>query len=379
MKSNDCYPVSEREALLVLNAVGHLGQQRVSRLTEHFGSAANALQAAEKELAASQILSSEIVSRLVNFSRDEFLKTERELLKKFQVIVLTLADDDYPKLLKEIPDAPVVLYARGDIDVLNSPCIAVVGPRLASLYGLSVAEKFSSQLAESGITIVSGLAKGVDTSAHRGALKAKGKTIAVLGCGLAEMYPAENEKLSREIVRNGAVVSEFPMTMPPIKYNFPQRNRIISGLSLGVIIAEASHKSGALITSRFALEQGREVFAVPGKVDNPNAAGVNNLIKQGAKLIMSVEDVLEELIVQLKPYTLNPVPAETQTPAAVKNLTEEEREVSLCLGKQPSHIDQIAHHCGRSMDWLGSKLLSLELKGIVKQLPGKFFILTTNV
>ena len=262
---------------------------------------------------------------------------------------------------------------------MNSPSIAVVGPRLASMYGLSVAEKFSSQLSEAGITIVSGLAKGVDTSAHRGALKAKGKTVAVLGCGLAEMYPPENARLAQEIAQNGAVVSEFPMTMPPIKYNFPQRNRIISGLSLGVIVAEASHKSGALITSRFALEQGREVFAVPGKVDNPNAAGVNNLIKQGAKLIMSVEDVLEELVVHLKPYTMKSVPTEAEAPAALKSLTEEEREVSLCLGKQPSHIDQIASACGRSMDWLGSKLLSLELKGIVKQLPGKFFKLTTSV
>src|SRR3989338_5714999 len=169
MRSNDCYPLSEKEALLVLNAVGHLGQERVSRLIEYFGSAADVLQAAGKELIASQILSPEIVSRLVSFSRGEFLKNERELLKKFQVDVLTLADDDYPRLLKEIPDAPVVLYVRGDKYVLNSPCIAVVGPRLASLYGLSVAEKFSSQLAESGITIVSGLAKGVDASAHRGA------------------------------------------------------------------------------------------------------------------------------------------------------------------------------------------------------------------
>lgn len=378
MRSNECYQVSEREALLVLNAVGHLGQERVRQLVEYFGSAARALQVDEKELGAAGILSPEMTAKLASFAWKEFLKTEKSLLEKYGVEVLTLMDADYPDLLKEIPDAPIVLYVRGDKYILNSPSIAVVGPRLASMYGLSVAEKFSTELAEAGIAIVSGLAKGVDTSAHRGALKAKGKTVAVLGCGLLEMYPPENESLAREIVKNGAIVSEFPMTMPPLKYNFPQRNRIISGLSLGVIVAEASYKSGALITSRFALEQGREVFAVPGKVDNPNAAGVNNLIKQGAKLIMSVEDVLEELVVHLKPYTLKPAPTEA-APAAIKNLTEEERQVSLCLGKQPSHIDQIAAACGRSMDWIGSKLLSLELKGIVKQLPGKFFTLTRSV
>ena len=291
--------------------------------------------------------------------------------------MMTFQDNHYPENLKAIPDAPVLLYIKGEIKKENNLAIAMVGSRRASFYGLSIAEKLAGQLSELGITIISGMAKGIDAIAHKGALKAKGSTIAVLGNGLSKVYPPENKKLFDEIINSGAVISEFPMTTPPAAYNFPRRNRIISGLSLGVVVVEASNKSGALITSRFALEQGREVFAVPGKVDSPNSQGVHNLIKQGAKLVSNVEDILEEISPQLKHHMKTEhreLARRTSTRVLPNNLSDDELSIYKQIQDDAMHIDEVANQCGFSVPQTMNALLKLELKHLIKQLPGKLFV-----
>lgn len=367
--------MTELECLLVLNAVPGLGNARIKGLLEVFGSAGKVLSANAKELAAKNIIPRLVLGSIGHFDADQHLKKEFELIKKHDVKVVAMNDADYPESLKEIPDAPVLLYVKGSVKKDNLG-IAVVGSRRASLYGVAMAEKIAIGLAELGVTIVSGMARGVDTAAHRGALKAKGTTIAVLGSGLAHVYPPENKKLFEEIVANGAVISEFSMDTLPLAYNFPRRNRIISGLALGVVVVEASNKSGALITSRFALEQGKEVFAVPGKIDNPNAQGVHNLIKQGAKLISGVEDIIEELKPQFKHYLKEKtVCAESSSGAGVTdNLSDEENILYRQLNSEAVHVDTLVQSSGFSASRAMNVLLKLELRHLVKQLPGKLFV-----
>ncbi|OGX27764.1 MAG: DNA protecting protein DprA [Omnitrophica WOR_2 bacterium RIFCSPHIGHO2_02_FULL_48_11] len=367
--------MNEIDALLILNAIPGLGPNRLKKLLQQFGSAGKIFTSGVRELTAEGVISAGVAENILSFAKEDYLRQEYVLLKKHNVKIVTHSEGDYPKNLKEIPGAPLVLYVKGVLKPEQILAVGMVGSRQASVYGSSTAEKFATELSELGITIVSGLAKGIDTAAHRGALRAKGATLAVLGCGLAQIYPKENIRLAEEIIVRGALISEFGMTMPPLAQNFPQRNRIISGLSLGIIVVEASAKSGALITSNFALEQGREVFAVPGKIDNPNAIGVNNLIKQGAKLVSGVQDVLEELAPQLKLFlseNKNSVPQEHAAPAVP--LTEQEKTIYDHLTGIPAHVDQIAEQCGHSMRQIMSILLQLELKGLVKQLPGKLFI-----
>ncbi len=367
--------MNETDALLILNAIPGLGPNRLKKLLERFGAADRILFSSVRELTAEQIISVNIAENILAFAKGDYLRSEYALLKRHNVHVVTYQHADYPKSLKEIPSAPLVLYVKGALKPEYKLAVGMVGARQASMYGLSIAEKFARELSELGITVVSGLARGIDSAAHRGTVKAKGTTVAVLGCGLSQIYPKENARLANEIVERGALISEFSMSMPPIAHNFPQRNRIISGLSLGIIVVEASLQSGALITSNFALEQGREVFAVPGKVDNPNAAGVNNLIKQGARLISSVDDVLEELAPQLKSYLAENKNGKKQpstTPAA--ELTEQEKTIYSYVTETPSHVDQIAGQCENSIHQIMSILLQLELKGFIKQLPGKLFV-----
>lgn len=369
--------MNELENLLILNGIPGLGNARIGKLLERFGSAQNVLSLPAKELIFDGEIPSKVAENIVHFSKDEYLKEELGLVKKYGVELISISDENYPDLLKAIPDAPVLLYVKGNLTKENNLSVAIIGSRRASLYGMSIAEKFATSLAELGVTIVSGLARGIDTAAHRGALKAKGATIAVLGSGLATIYPPENKKLFEEISEKGAVISEFAMATPPATYNFPRRNRIISGLSLGVIVAEASAKSGALITSRFALEQGREVFAVPGQVDSPNSQGVHNLIKDGAKLINNVNDVLEELTPQLKFHLKESTKEKNQSVAKsqiTKNLSNEEAIVFERINENAMHIDEIADKSNCSVAQVSGVLLKLELKHLVKQLPGKLFV-----
>lgn len=289
-----------------------------------------------------------------------------------KIKTLAIADKGYPTNLKYIYDPPSTLYVKGEIIPEDAIAIAIVGSRRASYYGLKNAESLSFELAARGITIISGLARGVDSAAHRGALKAKGRTIAVLGSGLNVIYPSENEKLAEEVSRNGAVISEFPLGTPPLRQNFPRRNRIISGLSLGVVVAEAAKISGALITANCALEQGREVFALPGKIDSFTSKGVHNLIKQGAKLVESLEDIIEELE-PLKSCQTEQIKSESSTEIKL-NLPEEERQIYCCLTSEPLQLEEIIQKVTLSYGKLLTCLLKLEHKRLVKELPGKLFV-----
>jgi len=366
--------MTERQSLLILNAIPGLGNIRIRQLLEFFGSAQNVLKATYQQLMAIGALPKNVIHHLKSFKIDEFLKGEEKLLNENGLKFLVLSDSDYPQNLKEIPDPPVLVYLKGDVSSEDHLAIAIVGSRHASLYGLMMAEKLALGLSELGITVVSGMAKGIDTSAHRGALKAHGRTMAVLGSGLLNIYPSENIPLSKEIASHGAILSEYPLTMPPLAGNFPRRNRIVSGLSLGTVVVEATLRSGALITSRFALEQGREVFAVPGKVDNPTAQGTHHLIKQGAKLIGGVEDILTELSVQMKDIIREKKSRVVSREIMPVELTAEEKRIFCLLKNDAQHIDELVMSSQTTTSQILPVLLNLELKKVVKQLPGKMFV-----
>lgn len=294
---------------------------------------------------------------------------------------ITIDDTEYPKLLKNIHRPPKQLYVNGSLLETDEVAVALVGSRRASLYGLEMSEKLGYELALRGVTVVSGMARGIDTAAHRGALKAKGRTIAVMGSGHGHIYPAENNKLYGEIVRHGAVVTEFEDDMAPLAYNFPQRNRIISGMSLGIVVIEAAKDSGALITASLAAEQGREVFALPGKISSRTSSGTNALIKDGARLVQSVDDILEEL----RLHEIKPVESETEegadgriarmTKAYIYNsLTGNERKIYKAMSDEPVYIDDIVARSGIGAADASKVLLSLQLKKLILEVPGKQYI-----
>ncbi|MDP2980440.1 MAG: DNA-processing protein DprA [Candidatus Omnitrophota bacterium] len=359
--------MNDTERLLVLNMVEDIGSVRTQVLLKHFGSLNKIFKAGEDELKKVKEISPIITSRIPQAIKKIDLNKELDLIKKHGVKVITFLDRDYPENLKNIYDPPVVLYVKGKILPEDKLAIAIVGSRLASFYGLQTAERLGFELASRGVTIVSGLARGVDSSGHKGALKAKGRTLAILGSGLANIYPEEHKDLAEKISESGAVISEFPMATIPDKGNFPKRNRIISGLSLGVVCVEAAEKSGALITCDCALEQGREVFAVPGKVDSMTSKGTNKLIKQGAKLAQGVEDILEELNIETFFHSAN---GEGNAPILDKN----ESLVYTLLSSDPKYIDDICLESGIALNRIAKILLDLEIKKFVKQLPGKNFV-----
>lgn len=294
---------------------------------------------------------------------------------------ITIDDAEYPRSLKNIYDPPKVLYVNGMLSEQDEMAVALVGSRRASQYGLEACEKLAYELALRGVTIVSGMARGIDSAGHRGALRANGRTIAVLGSGHGDIYPPENEKLYNEIVKSGAVISEFENDMPPLPANFPQRNRIISGLSLGVVVVEAARNSGALITASLALEQNREVFAVPGKISSHTSSGTNELIKDGARLVQSADDILEELsLVEISPLAgegkgKKDKSIGNMTKAYIYNsLTDDERRVYKILSDEPLYIDEILDKAKLERSKVPKVLLNLELKRLIKELPGKQFV-----
>lgn len=294
------------------------------------------------------------------------------LAKQSKTNTLNISDKDYPANLRYIYDPPATIYAAGNIIEQDNVAIAIVGCRRATSYGLKNAEGLAFELAARGITVVSGLARGVDSAAHQGALKAKGRTLAVLGSGLNIIYPPENKKLAQQIAENGAVISEFTADTPPLPQNFPRRNRIISGLSLGVVVVEAARKSGALITANLALEQGREVFALPGKIDSFASQGTHDLIKHGAKLVESVQDIIEELE-PLKYLQVKNGESEGKTEIKL-NLSFEEGKIYSFLSSEAIHIDEIMQQVALPFGKLLTALLQLQHKKLVKELPGKLFM-----
>lgn len=288
--------------------------------------------------------------------------------------MVTFLDDGYPDCLKAIPDAPLTLFIRGDwIGAMSQPRVAVVGSRHCSTYGRNITAKFARDLASHGITVVSGLARGIDSAAHEAVLEAEGRTIAVMATGLDDIYPRENEKLAGKITERGALVTEFPFDKPPLPQNFPYRNRVISGLSLGVVVVEAAEQSGSLITARLAMEQGREVFAVPGNLTSAKSIGPNRLIQDGAKLVMDWRDVVAEFSYELRLLMKR---GETAfQPAPQPDLSDDEKAVFARIGLDtPVHIDQLFQNSEISNGAVLTALLGLEMKEAVRELPGKFYV-----
>ncbi len=395
--------------LIHLNLIQGIGQKTILFLMDKFGSAEKILNATPQELERIGELSSNARNSLTQKNLGCPLEHELALIDEFGCHVITYYDDDYPLLLKQIDTPPLLLYVRGELKPEDAVSIALVGSRQAKDYGRRVSYQLSYQLAKRGLTITSGLAKGIDTCAHRGALDANGRTIAVMGNGLSIVYPAANSKLVERIVESGALISEFRMGMNPRAENFPIRNRIISGLTFGTVVVEASNRSGALITARLASEQGREVFAVPGQIFSELSTGTHRLIDDGAKLINTVEDLLEALpqhfrnqittptavtgsdadtIIQQPrpdnkrtPRHTDPTTADIDTSenkkvaanVPIPDLTPDEKVVFNAIEIPTSHIDSIVRTTELPINQVSSVLLMLELKGIIEQLPGKMF------
>jgi DNA processing protein len=367
---------------IALNMIRGIGSRTANQLIDRFGSPAGVFAASRLAL-QKEGLKSETIQELHDSEILDKAGAEIERLEQLGARVVTLEDKEYPPLLREIHDPPIALYVRGDLKgAVDQPCLAVVGSRRCSTYGLNTAQSLSRDLAANGLTIISGMARGIDAAAHRGALEAGGLTIAIIGTGLETTYPKEHKKLEDEIVASGAVISEFPLGTPPLPQNFPYRNRILSGLCFGVLIVEAAEHSGSLITARLAYEQGREVFAVPGNITSQTSFGPNFLIKDGAKLVQHWRDVVEELPREAKERILGVQPKKqddgqlnVQPMFEAVGLTEDERKVfDLLTADAPSHVDQLLLASGMNSSELMTALLGLEMKDRIKQLPGKSFI-----
>ncbi len=347
-----------------------IGKLRISRLREHFGNLKDAWNAPAGELKRAG-LDSRSVNAMAALRPRISLDDEMEKLERYKVKVLTCEDSTYPPRLKEIYDYPPVLYVRGNLLPKDDPYLAVVGTRKPTVYGRQVAEEIVADLVQSKITIISGLARGIDSIAHRTALDSGGKTIAVFASGLDIVYPADNAKLAQAIMERGALVSEYPLGIRPKADNFPQRNRIMSGLSLGVLVVEAGERSGALITAHQAVEQNRDVFAIPGSILSPGSKGTNHLIQEGAKLVCNCNDILEELNLTTMAQQLE---IKEFLPA-----NEKESQVLKQLTFEPVHIDEICRCSGLTMPEVSSTLAMLELKGIVKQVGNMNYVLGGRV
>jgi len=354
---------------LAWNKISDIGPKRFYQLLDYFGSPDIAWQAKSGEISKILNLSSKISSRLFEEKNNILPEEELNLVSKNKIQVLTIEDLLYPENLKNIHYPPPLLYFKGNILESDKNSISIVGSRKATYYGKMVAEKLSKDLALAGLTVISGLARGIDTAAHKGAISVNGRTIAVLGCGIDHIYPPENRRLAEEIEGSGALISEFPLYTLPERKNFPRRNRVISGLSLGTVVVEAAEKSGALITADFALEQGREVFAIPGNINSPLSNGSHNLIKQGAKLVENFKDILEEIHIVLPQKTTNRKVVKENTA-----LTEEEKRIYQVISKEPIQIDYIIGASKLSAGKASEVLLNLELKDLIKEIEGKRFI-----
>jgi DNA processing protein len=349
--------------LLRLHLVPGLGPRLTAALLERFGSARQVLRAQEEELCEVPHIGQKLAHDLQQAFLVVDLGPELELIERYRVQLLALGTEAYPLALAQIPDAPHLLYVRGTYQAADANAVAIVGSRHGTSYGRRVAERLTKDLVRAGFTIVSGLARGIDGAAHRTALQSGGRTIAVLAGGLSRIYPPEHAELAEEIEKSGALFSEAAMGMEPLAGMFPARNRLISGLSRGVVIVEAAERSGALITARHAAEQGRSVFAVPGPVDSPASGGTLRLLREGATLVRSAADIVEDL------DGVAPA-APTSTAAMPADLDEDQRRVWECLAGQPRHTDEIV----QSLSWTAARaagvLLALEMKRAVRRLPG---------
>jgi DNA processing protein len=374
---------TSREAThwLALALTPGLGPSRIRKLIEHYGSAELVFQASLTELEATGMRAIS-AQALATGKSMELAHDELALAVQVNARIISLSDPEYPARLKEIYDPPVILFVKGSVELLSRPGIAMVGTRHPTPYGSGMAERLATDLAARGLVIISGMARGIDTASHRGAIAAKGKTIAVLGTGIDVMYPKENTRLAEQILAfGGAVISEFPVNTSPVPQNFPIRNRIISGMSAGVLVVEAAEYSGTRITSRCALEQNRDVYAVPGNVTNKNSWGPNTLIKQGAKLVATWEDVWEELPTDVQ-LALGSAQNESSEPVNASLFPDdiasphEQKLLKLLKPDQSTHIDELVEmlETELSSSEIFAALFELELNGKIRQLPGKNFV-----
>ncbi len=347
-----------------------IGRVRFAQLENHFGSLGDAWGAAPTELKKAG-LDRNAVQAVTTWQPKISPDEEMEKLARYGVKVFTYKDEAYPARLKEIYDYPPLLYVRGELLPQDEWCLAVVGTRRATVYGRQVTEEIVADLAQSKITVVSGLARGIDTVAHQAALDAGGRSLAIFACGLDSVYPSENAALARRVMQQGALISEYPLGTRPRADNFPRRNRIMSGLSLGVLVVEADETSGAMITARFALEQNREVFAIPGSILSPASRGTNHLIQEGAKLVRDYTDILEELNLM----TI----ARQMEMKEILPASDTESMLLKQLGAEPTHIDEVCRSSGLPVATVSSTLAMMELKGLVKQMGPMSYILAREV
>ena len=361
--------MTETEACVALNLIPNLGPVRLRKLLARFETAAHVLEAKASELRSVEGIGPELATTLAEWPRRIDLAGELRMIAEFGARIVTQQAPEYPRQLREIHNPPIVLYVWGDLREGDRHGIGVVGSRKTSHYGLETAKKLSYQLAYAGLTVVSGLARGIDTAAHQGALAAEGRTIAVIGSGLMDLYPPENAALAAKIARSGAVISEYPMKFPPSQQTFPYRNRIVAGWGSGVLVVEAGLASGAIITANQALEQGRMVYAVPGPIDRPTSQGTNRLIQQGAKLVMGASDILDDL------QCLFPEMPK-QMKAEEISLSEQEAGVLAQIGADETPFDSIVNGSEVPQHKVSAALLSLEMKRLVKQLPGQLYVRT---
>jgi DNA processing protein len=367
--------LTDNRQWVALNMVRFTWPALHTQFARHLSTPETIQHLCQNGIAALEPLLPGLGEKLAVVQQSRAFKHELAHLQAEQLTVLTIADAHYPQSLRWIPDPPLVLYMRGTLRQEDSLAVAVVGSRKPSSYGKLTAQRLSTELVQHGFTVVSGLARGIDSLAHQGALQAGGRTVAVLGSGINVVYPPENHHLYDTISNTGAVLSEFPLDTKPERWNFPRRNRIISGLALGTLVIEATTTSGALHTARHALEQGREVFAVPGRIDAPNSRGTNHLIKLGAKLVEGIDDILAEFpeAVRISACQQRPARERSSGPPTATDLSAEEARVLAFIQPEETHIDVLIQASQLPAHVVASTLVTLELRGLIRQFPGKFF------
>jgi DNA processing protein len=374
--------LEENKYWLALNGISGLGVNGLKALIEAFGTPRRVFSASVEALCSVSGVGKTIAQRISRYHDWDRQKKALAYYEKEKISLLTWKDLLYPPLLSHIYDSPALLYAKGTL-AENEKCLAVVGSRVASTYGMFVTERLCRELALQGITVVSGMARGIDSAAHRGAIAGKGRTIAVLGNGLDTIYPPENLSLGQSIVDHGAMLTEYPFGTPPRQSHFPARNRIISGISLGVVVVEACDKSGSLITARFALEQGREVFAIPGTIDSPGSKGTHKLLKEGAKLVETVDDILDEIMPHLEHSTrpssvtigLSEMPQRDVSQTSPKvELSKDELALWSKFNHATKEVDELIALTGLPCQSVQHLLIMLEMKGYVQKMPGSKYI-----
>ena len=364
--------MDNREALVALNMVDQVGPVRLRHLLQHFATPVEILAASRESLLLVPGVGEETAHAIANWEHHVDLKAELNRIERFACRILIPEDSEYPPALREIYDPPIVLYVRGDLRNEDRNAIAIVGSRQSTSYGIEVSRRLAYQLGHIGITVISGGARGIDTAAHQGALAARGRTVCVFGTGIDRIFPPENAQLFERTAEHGALLTQFPFSRPADKQTFPIRNRIVAGMTLGTVVVEANLSSGALITAKFATDYGRQVFAVPGRIDSPRSKGCHELIRQGARLCESAEDILGEFEYLFPSRNRGPSPAETGELPAL-HLSDREHSVLTVLDRGEVQLDEIIRQCQLPASVVSVTLLGLEMKRLVQQLPGKRF------